>query len=171
MDHEQNAIFNLAVNAGRNLKLRGLYLTSAESCTGGWLGQAITAVAGSSEWYERGFITYSNLAKKEMLQVSSLTLERFGAVSLEVAYEMVTGALKNSSADIGVAITGIAGPSGGSELKPVGTVCFAWMLKNGFAVKKQFFFAGDREAVRKQAVVTALKGVLSLLDEIPVAVV
>jgi len=171
MQSEQDVIFDLAENTGRKLKQQGWFLTSAESCTGGWLGQAITAVAGSSEWYERGFITYSNRAKMEMLHVSSSALEQFGAVSVEVAYEMATGALKNSPADISVAITGIAGPGGGSMLKPVGTVCFAWVLKNGLAVRKKLFFSGDREAVRRQAVVTALHGILELLEEAPAVVV
>lgn len=171
MQSEQDVIFDLAETTGRKLKRQGWLLTSAESCTGGWLGQAITAVAGSSEWYERGFITYSNRAKMEMLHVSSSALQQFGAVSVEVAYEMAAGALKNSPADISVAITGIAGPEGGSKLKPVGTVCFSWVLKNGLAVRKKQVFTGDREAVRRQAVITALQGVLELLEEVPAVVV
>ena len=167
MQDEQDVIFDLAENTGRKLKQHDWFLVSAESCTGGWLGQAITAVAGSSEWYERGFITYSNRAKMEMLQVSSSALQQFGAVSVEVAYEMAAGALKNSPADISVAITGIAGPGGGCALKPVGTVCFAWALKNGLAIRKKLVFAGDREAVRRQAVITALQGILELLEEAP----
>jgi nicotinamide-nucleotide amidase len=170
MHEEQDVIFDLAKNTGRKLKQQGWLLTSAESCTGGWLGQAITAVAGSSEWYERGFITYSNRAKMEMLHVSSSALKQFGAVSIEVAYEMAAGALKNSPADISVAITGIAGPGGGSKLKPVGTVCFAWILKNDLAIKRKLVFTGDREAVRRQAVMTAIQGILELLEEVQVVV-
>jgi len=164
MDENQEDLFNLAKIVGERLKSHGFYLASAESCTGGWLGQVLTAVVGSSEWYERGFITYSNLSKNEMLQVSTVTLTQYGAVSLEVAQEMALGALKNSHAQISVAITGIAGPGGGSDIKPVGTVCFAWTLKNESMNRKQFLFKGNREAVRQQAVKIALLGILELLE-------
>ncbi|MCB1935538.1 MAG: CinA family protein [Nitrosomonas sp.] len=171
MDINQEDPSILAKAVGEKLKSDGLYLVSAESCTGGWLGQAITTIAGSSEWYDRGFITYSNLSKNEMLQVSFSTLNQYGAVSVEVAQEMALGALKNSHAQISVAITGIAGPGGGSDTKPVGTVCFAWTLKNELTNRKQFLFEGNREAVRQQAVKIALLGILELLENNPVVIV
>jgi len=161
----------LAIQVGERLKQHGLLLVTAESCTGGWLGQVITTVAGSSAWYERGFITYSNRAKCEMLGVSHTTLEECGAVSEEIAQEMAFGALKMSHAQVSVSITGIAGPDGGSEAKPVGTICFAWALKEGLAKHKTYFFSGDRDAIRRQSVITALQGILSLLDEMPPSVV
>jgi nicotinamide-nucleotide amidase len=144
---------------------------TAESCTGGWLGQAVTTVAGSSAWYERGFITYSNRSKCEMLGVSQTTLEKYGAVSEQTAQEMAFGALKMSHAQVSVSITGIAGPSGGSETKPVGTICFAWALKEGLAKCEIHHFNGDRDTIRRQSVMTALQGILNLLDELPPSVV
>ena len=134
-------------------------LVTAESCTGGWVAQAVTAISGSSTWFERGFVTYSNAAKQEMLGVKRETLRQFGAVSEETAREMARGALKKSRASIAVAVTGVAGPTGGSARKPVGMVCFA------FATSKAVFsetrrFKGNRESVRRQSVVHALKGVL-----------
>lgn len=169
--NKERAVLQLAEKAGVSLKSRGLFLVSAESCTGGWVGQAITAIAGSSDWYERGFITYSNHSKNEMLGVSLKTLDEYGVVSEKTAQEMANGALKNSHAQISVAITGIAGPSGGSKTKPVGTVCFAWVLKENLAKSKTYYFNGDREAVRYQSVITALQGLLNLLDEIPAVAV
>ena len=142
---------------------RGLIAT-AESCTGGWAAQVITHTAGSSAWFERGFVTYSNQAKIDMLGVRAETLEKFGAVSQETAAEMATGALKKSNAMISLAITGIAGPTGGSPGKPVGTVCFAWCCVGEKAVAETALFAGDREAIRRQAVVHALRGLLPRLD-------
>ena len=123
MDKE---LYELAAQVGAALKVRGLALATAESCTGGWIGEAVTAVPGSSEWYERGFITYTNVAKREMLGVAAATLDRSGAVSLETVKQMVTGALANSHAQIAIAVSGVAGPSGGTPAKPVGTVCIAW---------------------------------------------
>ena len=143
---------------------RRLLLSTAESCTGGWAAQVITHTAGSSEWFERGFVTYSNAAKVEMLGVRPDTIEQFGAVSRETAAEMASGALKNSNALISLAITGVAGPTGGSSGKPVGTVCFAWCRVGEVAVAETVFFAGDREAIRRQAVVHALRGLLQRLD-------
>ena len=143
---------------------RRLLLSTAESCTGGWAAQVITHTAGSSEWFERGFVTYSNAAKVKMLGVCPDTIEQFGAVSRETAAEMASGALKNSNALISLAITGIAGPTGGSSGKPVGTVCFAWCRVGEVAVAETVFFAGDREAIRRQAVVHALRGLLQRLD-------
>ena len=144
---------------------RGFKLVTAESCTGGWLGQAVTAVAGSSAWYERGFITYSNLSKCEMLGVQQATLDQLGAVSAQTAQEMVMGALNRSHAQIGVSITGIAGPDGGTVLKPVGMICFAWAVKDGPVRQETQFFKGDRDTIRQLSVATALQGILRLLDD------
>ena len=143
---------------------RRLLLATAESCTGGWAAQVITHTAGSSAWFERGFVTYANEAKMQMLGVRPATLARFGAVSPETAGEMAAGALKHSNALISLAITGIAGPSGGSPDKPVGTVCFAWCRSGSAAATETQLFPGDREAVRRQAVVHALRGLLLRLD-------
>ncbi|MDP2823315.1 MAG: CinA family protein [Sulfuritalea sp.] len=143
---------------------RRLLIATAESCTGGWAAQVITHTAGSSEWFERGFVTYSNEAKTELLGVRPETLEQFGAVSPETAAEMAAGALENSKAMISLSITGIAGPTGGSPGKPVGTVCFAWCRVGETPVAETAVFAGDREAVRRQAVVHALRGLLLRLD-------
>jgi len=139
-------------------------IATAESCTGGWAAQVITHTAGSSAWFERGFVTYSNQAKIDMLGVRAETLEKFGAVSQETAAEMATGALKKSKALFSLAITGIAGPTGGSPGKPVGTVCFAWCRVGEQAFTETARFAGDREAIRRQAVVHALRGLLPRLD-------
>lgn len=139
-------------------------LVTAESCTGGWAGQAVTAVAGSSAWYERGFITYSNTAKCEMLGVQQSTLDQYGAVSAQTAREMAAGALNRSHAHISVSITGIAGPDGGTATKPVGMVCFAWAAEDGRVQHETHYFKGDRAAIRRQAVATALQGILNLLD-------
>ena len=149
---------------GAPCRQRRLLLATAESCTGGWVAQVITHTAGSSAWFDRGFVTYSNEAKVGMLGVSAETLAEFGAVSQEIAEEMAAGALKNSNAMISLAITGIAGPTGGSPGKPVGTVCFAWCRVGGTAEAETAQFAGDREAVRRQAVVYALRGLLQRLD-------
>jgi nicotinamide-nucleotide amidase len=149
----------LAARVGARLKERGVRLAAAESCTGGWVAQAMTSVSGSSDWFERGFVTYSNDAKREMLGVRAATLERCGAVSEETAREMALGALAASRAEIAVAITGVAGPTGGTPAKPVGMVCLAWASPAGVDTATRHF-AGDREAVRRQAVLCALEGVL-----------
>lgn len=156
-------LLNLARQSGNLLRENGLRLVSAESCTGGWIGQAMTAIPGSSAWYDRGFITYSNAAKQQMLQVQSETLTRHGAVSEQAAREMAQGAIKMSQAQLAVAITGIAGPAGGSAEKPVGMVCFAWILANRSGNSRTCLFEGDREAVRRQSVATGLLGILELL--------
>jgi nicotinamide-nucleotide amidase len=144
-----------------------LTIATAESCTGGWAAQVITHTAGSSAWFERGFVTYDNAAKVDMLNVRQATLEEFGAVSLETAAEMAGGALKNSNALISLAISGIAGPTGGSPGKPVGTVCFAWCLRGQMPQTECFHFDGDREAVRRQAVVYGLQGLLVRAKTVP----
>ena len=156
-------LYQLAQQVGDALISRALMLTTAESCTGGWLGEAVTMVPGSSDWYERGFITYTYVSKREMLGVKAETLEQHGAVSEQAVKEMVAGALAHSHAQVAVAVSGIAGPAGGTPDKPVGTVCLAWALKNGEPIVETLHFAGDREAVRKQAVERALAGVLKLL--------
>lgn len=139
---------------------RRLLIATAESCTGGWVAQVITHTAGSSAWFERGFVTYSNAAKRELLGVSAATLLAHGAVSEAVADEMAAGALAHSTAGIALAITGIAGPDGGSPAKPVGTVCFGWCRAGETPQTATMHFAGDREAVRRQAVIHALRGLL-----------
>jgi nicotinamide-nucleotide amidase len=155
----------LAAAVGARLKDRGLKLAAAESCTGGWVAQAVTSVSGSSDWFERGFVTYSNDAKREMLGVRADTLERWGAVSEETAREMARGALAASRAHVAVAITGVAGPTGGTAAKPVGMVCLAWAARDGGVDAVTRHFAGDREAVRRQSVVCALEGVLERTGE------
>ncbi len=151
-------LFELAEQLGRLLKAKGNTIATAESCTGGWIAQTITDVPGSSAWFDRGFVTYSNAAKVQMLAVSPQTLEKHGAVSAETATEMVTGALAHSDADVAVAITGIAGPDGGTDGKPVGTVFIAWAHKNGTSkvVRKQL--SGNRRQIRAQTVKSALEG-------------
>lgn len=153
----------LSERIGNALRERSLTLTTAESCTGGWVAEVITHTGGSSGWFDRGFVTYSNEAKIDMLGVNPATLLAHGAVSLETANEMAAGALKNSKALISLSITGIAGPTGGSPDKPVGTVCFAWCRKDGMPVAESRRFEGDREAIRRRSVIHALEGVLDLL--------
>jgi nicotinamide-nucleotide amidase len=153
----------LARKLAERLKASGQKLVTAESCTGGWAAQVVTSVAGSSDWFERGFVTYSNDAKHELLGVAQGTLKSRGAVSEETAREMAAGALERSKGTVALAITGIAGPTGGSSGKPVGTVCFAWASKAGVRAETRHF-KGDRESVRRQSVVHALEGVLWTLD-------
>lgn len=158
-------LYRLAVRVGRALKRKEMMAATAESCTGGWIGQAITMVPGSSEWFERGFITYTNIAKAEMLGVKAASLARFGAVSGQVVREMAVGALKNSHAQVSVAVSGVAGPGGGSPGKPVGTVCFAWARKGKGVRVETRRFRGDRDQVRNRCVQHALKGVLTLVAD------
>lgn len=155
----ESELFELAEQLGHKLKANGKKIATAESCTGGWIAQTITDVQGSSAWFDRGFVTYSNAAKVQMLGVSPQTLEKYGAVSAETATEMASGALAHSDADIAVAVTGIAGPDGGTQEKPVGTVFIAWADKNGAAkvIKKQF--AGNRRQIRAQTVRGAIEGI------------
>jgi nicotinamide-nucleotide amidase len=150
----------LATLVGTRLKEKGLALATAESCTGGWVAQVVTSVSGSSEWFDRGFVTYSNDAKREMIGVRAETLDRHGAVSEETAREMAAGALAASRAQIALAITGVAGPTGGTPQKPVGMVCFAWVVRGGPVDSATKHFAGDREAVRRESVIFALQGVV-----------
>jgi nicotinamide-nucleotide amidase len=161
----RGALKALARLVGARLKAGGLRLATAESCTGGWVAQAVTSVAGSSDWFERGFVTYSNAAKKELLGVRASTLSRHGAVSEGTAREMASGALRRSRAEVALAVTGIAGPGGGTRKKPVGMVCFAWAGKKGGAQSATRRFTGGRENIRRQSAVAALQGLLERLDE------
>ncbi|MCJ7978139.1 nicotinamide-nucleotide amidohydrolase family protein [Aeromonas veronii] len=156
-------IEHLAIELGRALGQRGWLAATAESCTGGGVATAITDIAGSSGWFDRGFVTYTNEAKQQMLGVSRESLERHGAVSEAVVLEMARGALAHSSASISVAISGIAGPGGATEGKPVGTVWFAWADSNGRHHSLLARFDGDRRQVRQLAVRQALSGLLALL--------
>jgi nicotinamide-nucleotide amidase len=147
------------------LRAHGELLATAESCTGGWIAKACTDLAGSSEWFESAAVTYSNRAKQALLGVTAATLEKYGAVSRECALEMVAGALACFEASVAVAVTGIAGPAGGTLDKPVGTVWIAWQRRDGTARVEVFHFDGDREAVRRQTVAAALAGVQKILTE------
>lgn len=152
----------LSRKVGTALKRRGQTLVTAESCTGGWVAQAVTSVAGSSDWFERGYVTYSNAAKREALGVPQATLRRHGAVSEATARAMARGAQRKSHAGVALAITGIAGPGGGAPGKPVGTVCFAWA--QGRRIRSETRrFRGGRSRVRRQSVIQALRGVLKWL--------
>ncbi len=166
MDEENTeAVHELAARVGEALKGRGAMLATAESCTGGWVAQAVTSVAGSSSWFERGFVTYSNRAKQEMLGVAAATLEAHGAVSEEVVREMALGALAHSAAQVSVAITGIAGPEGGTPDKPVGMVWLAWARTGGAVDCRVRHYTGDRREVRQQAVRDGLHGILDIVAE------
>ncbi len=156
-------LYSLAEEVGAALKSRKLMLATAESCTGGWIAEAVTMVPGSSEWFERGFVTYTYISKREMLDVKEATLGRHGAVAEEVVLEMAEGAIARSHAQVAVAVSGVAGPSGGTPEKPVGTVCFAWAVKGRAPRSETRRFSGDREAVRRQSVEHALKGVLAAI--------
>jgi nicotinamide-nucleotide amidase len=157
-------IFQLAEQAGTALKSRSLMLATAESCTGGGVSQAITEIAGSSEWFECGFVTYSNAAKSTMLRVPEQLIAQHGAVSEEVARAMAEGALAASKASISLSTTGIAGPGGAVPGKPVGTVCFAWSV-NRHTISERLVFEGNRQSIREQAVAHALRGLLRLLEQ------
>ena len=160
-----DTLTTLATLVGTRLRAESLMLATAESCTGGWVAQAVTAIAGSSQWFERGFVTYSNAAKTDMLGVDAQCITEHGAVSEPVARAMALGAVRHSGAPVAVAVTGIAGPSGGSADKPVGTVWFGWAV--GASVHTQLqVFAGDRAAVRAAAVRHALRGLVELLAQV-----
>ena len=155
-------IDDLAGALGQQLAGHAWQLATAESCTGGWVSAAVTAIAGSSAWFDRGFVTYSNEAKQEMLGVPAAVIASHGAVSEQTAAAMAAGALAHSCARIAVSITGVSGPGGGCEEKPVGTVCFGWAVRadNGAVsvTTETHHFSGDRTAVRQQSVVAALRG-------------
>jgi nicotinamide-nucleotide amidase len=157
------ALEELAGRVGGLLLEQRRMLATAESCTGGWVAKCITDIAGSSAWFDRGFVTYSNRAKQDMLGVAAATLEVEGAVSEATVSEMARGALARSAADIAVAVSGIAGPAGDVPGKPVGTVCFAWLVSGGSPRVETRHFDGDREAVRRLAVARALEGLVDVL--------
>ncbi len=157
----------LSVDAGAALKAAGAVLATAESCTGGWVAEIVTATAGSSAWFDCGFVTYSNAAKQRMLGVAEATLKAHGAVSEPVALEMARGALAHSDATAALSITGIAGPGGAVPGKPVGTVCFGWALADGRIRSETRHFDGDREAVRRQSACHTLTVLLALLGATP----
>lgn len=153
----------LAETLGTRLRANHDHLVTAESCTGGWIAKTVTDIAGSSEWFDCGMAAYSYEAKQALLGVRPQTLETHGAVSRETVIEMVSGALAKSGASVAVAVTGIAGPGGAIESKPVGTVWIAWKRRGGYPTAEVFHFDGDREAVRRQTVAAALKGLDALI--------
>lgn len=157
-----NDLAELAEHLGVLLRARGHQLSLAESCTGGWIAQSVTAVPGSSQWFDRGFVTYSNASKVQMLGVSEMTLQIHGAVSAATAQEMAVGALRHSDANVALAVTGIAGPDGGTAEKPVGMVFLAWQLKGRECQCIEQRFSGNRQEIRLQTVRRALQ---CLLDE------
>ncbi|MEP7084664.1 MAG: nicotinamide-nucleotide amidohydrolase family protein [Betaproteobacteria bacterium] len=164
-----NELLDLAARLGARLLQQRLTVTAAESCTGGLVAGAITAIAGSSGWFDRGFVTYSNEAKQQMLGVSHELLAEFGAVSEPVARAMAEGALAHSLADLAVSVTGIAGPGGATLGKPVGMVCFGWAWRAGPTTVATAHFPGERAAIRALSVRNALQGLLIRLDSYPSA--
>lgn len=160
MDKE---IFELSEQLGRALQAREMVVATAESCTGGWISQALTMVPGSSTWFECGFVTYTNRSKREMLGVRSDTLERVGAVSEITVREMAEGALARSHANCSVAVSGVAGPDGGSPEKPVGTVWMALASTGQATEARRLRLPGDRDAVRRQTVIVALQALTDLV--------
>jgi nicotinamide-nucleotide amidase len=164
MTEDTEELYSLARQVGAALARAGLMLATAESCTGGWVAECITDVAGSSGWFDRGFVTYSNEAKSELLGVDPHLIQTHGAVSAATVRAMAAGALARSRAQVAVAVSGIAGPIGGSPEKPVGTVWFAWQRLGAEGRTQLVRFDGDRRAVRRQAVATALRGVLDVID-------
>lgn len=162
---DDQTLHDLAKQVGLALTQQGLMLASAESCTGGWLGQIITSIPGSSAWYQSGFITYTANSKQKMLGISTKTLKECGEVSEQIAREMAHGVVARSGAHVSVSITGIAGPGGGTKEKPVGMVCFAWEVKDNHLRSETRHFSGDREAVRQQSVAVAMQGLIALLRD------
>jgi nicotinamide-nucleotide amidase len=160
-----SALYDIAKRLGEALSARGWMLSTAESCTGGWVSECVTMVPGSSAWFDRGFVTYTDAAKMEMLGVSDETLRANGAVSEATVSEMAQGALARSHAQCAVAVSGVAGPAGGTPDKPVGLVCIAWATQDGVARTQTYRFAGDRESVRRQSVVAALEGLLTVIAD------
>jgi nicotinamide-nucleotide amidase len=158
-----NDIIDLAARAGRALDAKRLVLATAESCTGGGISHAITEISGSTAWFDCGFVVYSNASKSELLDVPAALIAQFGSVSEEVAAAMAEGALANSTADVTVSTTGIAGPTGAVPGKPVGTVCFGW-ARGDNTYTERLVFSGDRKAVREQTVAHALQGLLRFIE-------
>ncbi|POR56155.1 nicotinamide-nucleotide amidase [Paraburkholderia eburnea] len=159
-----SVVHQLAIRAGNKLRDARIMLATAESCTGGMVATAVTDISGSSGWFERGFVTYSNQAKTEMIGVPAELIEKHGAVSEPVARAMAEGALRNSRAQVSLAITGIAGPGGGTPEKPVGMVSFGWSNRLHTSVET-LVFKGDREQIRVQAAAHALRGLLALIEK------
>ena len=163
--YDDEELFALADQVGEHLRKSGRKLAVAESCTGGWIAKAITDVPGSSAWFEFGFTTYSNVAKRDLLGVKITTLEEAGAVSQPVVTEMAEGAIQRAKADVAVAVSGVAGPDGGVEGKPVGTVWICWSARHGQSIDSNArikFFKGNREEIRRRTVGNVLKGILQL---------
>ena len=158
----ENELYEFSERLGKWLMAKGKMVATAESCTGGWIAQSLTEVPGSSTWFDRGFVTYSNSAKTQMLGVKYETLETYGAVSAETAKEMVLGALAWSEAHFAIAVTGIAGPDGGTAEKPVGTVFVAWASKDGVISVKKNQFKGSRHQIRVQSVQLAIQGLTEI---------
>jgi len=158
-----NTLEQYAETLGNQLLARNWQLTTAESCTGGWIAQTVTSISGSSNWFDRSFVTYSNQAKQEMLKVQADTLANHGAVSEAVVQEMVQGALAHSVAQVAIAVSGIAGPTGGTLSKPIGTVWIGWGLPTQHWAM-HYRFDGDRQAVRQQAVQSALQVLVAELE-------
>ena len=165
MDFSDTHLNELAQSVAGMVIAQKLMLVTAESCTGGWIAKTLTDLPGSSAWFDTGVVTYSYQAKEALLGVNPQTLERTGAVSEETALEMVSGALSRFGAGVAVAVTGIAGPSGGTEDKPVGTVWISWKRRGCYGKAQLFHFAGDRDAVRRQTVAAALIGLRKTLTE------
>lgn len=157
------SIISIAEQVGAVLLRNKAKLTTAESCTGGGIAEAITAVAGSSQWFEYGYITYANQAKKQLLNVDQQVLDRFGAVSEQVVEQMAAGALRSSEADCAIAVSGIAGPTGGTAEKPVGTVCICWLTPHITRVET-YQLQGDRQAIRQQVIKISLQELLHQLN-------
>jgi nicotinamide-nucleotide amidase len=157
---DDDTLRRLAETLGRAAQAHHLSVVTAESCTGGWIAKMLTDIAGSSAWFDCGMVVYSYEAKQALLGVNPHTLELHGAVSRETVVEMVSGALVHSAASLAVAVTGIAGPGGGTADKPVGTVWIAWKRRGGYPHASVHQFDGDREAIRRQTVEAALKGLI-----------
>ena len=163
-ENQVTDILKLSADLGRMLQHLGISMCTAESCTGGLISAFITDISGSSEWFDRAFVTYTNEAKMEMLGVSSDTLERHGAVSSQTVEEMVRGAVERSAATVGVAVSGIAGPTGGTPEKPVGTVWMAWCYPDGYVETECHHFNGNRQEVRLCTVAEAFRRLLEKIS-------
>ena len=164
---KSDELVQIAAKTGEILLDRGWRLAAVESCTGGWIAQTVTSLAGSSDWFECGLVTYSNASKESLVGVPGSMISRYGAVSAEVAEAMVSGVLQRTGAHAAVSVTGIAGPGGGSDEKPVGTVYIAWQFPGIDTVSERFHFHGDRDEVRRQSVLTAFSELVRLIQTVP----
>ena len=165
MHKKDEELCNLVKSVAAVLSSVEMDLATAESCTGGWVAKVLTDVPGSSIYFDRGFVTYSNQSKHDMLGVKEETLLLHGAVSEAIVSEMAIGALELSTASMSLAVSGIAGPTGGTENKPVGTVCFAWMIRGDVPIAETVYYEGGRDEVRRQAVIHCLEGVLKQINQ------